>query len=139
MTSFAVMLVTIGINLSPDLSPESAQQYTTEHVRCGTNFLLTVMVVTIFVYAFVGRPSLPLLLASRLLLVPVIASIAYELIRLGARHSDNPVVARLLVPVLAAQYLTTREPDDSMMEVAITAFSAVRSRELSQTEPELLA
>jgi uncharacterized protein YqhQ len=108
------------------------------HPRCGTGFLVVVVVVSIVVFTFVGRPPLPLLVASRLLLVPVIASIAYELIRLGARHSDNPVVAKLLVPVLAAQYLTTREPDDSMMEVAITAFSAVRSSELRQADPELL-
>jgi uncharacterized protein YqhQ len=108
------------------------------HPRCGTGFLVVVVVVSIIVFTFVGRPPLPLLLASRLLLVPVIASIAYELIRMGARHSDNPVVAKLLVPVLAAQYLTTREPDDSMMEVAIAAFNAVRASELRTAAPQLL-
>jgi uncharacterized protein YqhQ len=109
------------------------------HPRCGTGFLVVVVLVSIVVFTFVGRPILPLLVLSRLLLVPVIAAIAYELIRQGARHSQNPVVARLLVPVLAAQYLTTREPDASMMEVAITAFSAVRSRDIALEAPKLLA
>ncbi|HXA42277.1 MAG TPA: DUF1385 domain-containing protein [Candidatus Solibacter sp.] len=109
------------------------------HPRCGTGFLVVVVVVSIVVFTFVGRPSLPLLLLSRLLLVPVIAAIAYELIRLGARHTGNPVVRRLLVPVLAAQYLTTREPDGSMMEVAIAAFSAVRSKDINPDDPEILA
>jgi uncharacterized protein YqhQ len=108
------------------------------HPRCGTGFLVVVVLVSIVIFTFVGRPALPLLVLSRLLLVPVIAAIAYELIRLGARHAENPMVARLLVPVLAAQYLTTREPDASMMEVAITAFSAVRSRDVALEEPELL-
>jgi uncharacterized protein YqhQ len=98
-----------------------------------------VVVVSIVVFTFVGRPALPLLILSRLLLVPVIAAIAYELIRLAARHAQNPVVARLLVPVLAAQYLTTREPDASMMEVAIAAFTAVRSRDTVPDDPEILA
>ena len=96
------------------------------HPRCGTGFLIVVVFVSIVVFSLVGRPPLPLLILSRIVLVPVIASLSYELIRLGARHSTNPVVARLLVPVLAAQYLTTREPDASMMEVALTAFRAVR-------------
>jgi uncharacterized protein YqhQ len=109
------------------------------HPRCGTGFLVVVVVVSIVVFTFVGRPVLPLLLLSRLLLVPVIAAIAYELIRLGARHAQNRLVARLLVPVLAAQYLTTREPDGPMMEVAIAAFSAVRSRDVALEAPELLA
>src|SRR5207249_9093561 len=64
-----------------EVTPESAQRFTTEHVRCGTNFLLTVMVITIVVYAFVGRPDWPLLITSRVLLIPVIAGVAYEIIR----------------------------------------------------------
>jgi uncharacterized protein YqhQ len=121
------------------MTVESVAPQSRLHPRCGTGFLVVVVVVSIIVFTFVGRPILPLLVLSRLVLVPVIAAIAYELIRLGARHAANPVVARLLVPVLAAQYLTTREPDASMMEVAITAFSAVRSRDLAQEAPELLA
>lgn len=96
------------------------------HPRCGTGFLVVVVFVSIVVFSVVGRPALPLLILSRVVLIPVIASISYELIRLGAKNSSNPIVARLLTPVLAAQYLTTREPDPSMMEVALTAFKAVR-------------
>ncbi|GAC1335756.1 MAG: DUF1385 domain-containing protein [Candidatus Dormibacteria bacterium] len=95
------------------------------HPRCGTGFLIVVVFVSIVVFTLVGRPALPLLLLSRVVLVPVIASVSYELIRLGATHSHNPVVAKLLVPVLAAQYLTTREPDGPMIEVAVTSFEAV--------------
>ena len=104
------------------------------HPRCGTGFLVVVVVVSIVVFTFVGRPPLPLLVASRVLLIPVIAAISYEIIKLGARHSANPVVARLLVPVLAAQYLTTREPDPSQMEVAITALTNVREDERIEQE-----
>jgi uncharacterized protein YqhQ len=96
------------------------------HPRCGTGFLVEVVVVSIFVFALVGRPALPLLILSRLVLVPVIAAIAFELIRLGARFRANPVVGKLLAPALGAQLLTTREPDDSMIEVALAAFVAVR-------------
>ncbi|MFY9613826.1 MAG: DUF1385 domain-containing protein [Candidatus Dormiibacterota bacterium] len=106
------------------------------HPRCGTGFLVVVVAVSIVVFTFVGRPSLPLLIASRILLIPVIAGISYEIIKLGARHSANPVVKRLLWPVLAAQYLTTREPDASQMEVAITAFTNVREDE--RVEQEML-
>src|SRR5262249_58023653 len=77
---------------SVELTPESAQRFTTQHVRCGTNFLLTVMVLTIFVYAFVGRPDWPLLITSRVLLIPVIAGIAYEVIRFAARHMNSRLV-----------------------------------------------
>ena len=96
------------------------------HPRCGTGFLIVVVFVSIIVFTLVGRPPLPLLILSRVVLVPVVASLSYELIRLGAKNSTNPVVSRLLIPVMAAQYLTTREPDGSMIEVALTAFNAVR-------------
>ena len=109
------------------LTVEGVRRQSRLHPRCGTGFLILVVFVSIIVFTFVGRPSLPLLLLSRIVLVPVIAAISYELIRLGARFRANPVVSRLLVPVLAAQYLTTREPDPSELEVAITAFNAARA------------
>lgn len=112
-----------------DLSPESAQRYTTEHVRCGTNFLLTVMVVTIFVYAFVGRPALPWLITSRILLIPVIAGLAYELIRAAAPRMDRRWVRVLMRPGLALQRLTTRPPSLDQLEVAITSLRAVMTAE----------
>jgi uncharacterized protein YqhQ len=112
-----------------EVTPESAQRFTTEHVRCGTNFLLTVMVVTIVVYAFVGRPDWPMLIASRVLLIPVIAGVAYEVIRFAARHMDSRVVRVLMRPGLALQQLTTREPSLDQLEVAIASLRAVMTAE----------
>jgi uncharacterized protein YqhQ len=108
-----------------ELTPESAQQFTTEHVRCGTNFLLTVMVVTIFVYAFVGRPALPWLILSRIVLIPLIAGLAYEVIRFAAPRMEHRVVRVLMTPGLALQRLTTRTPTLDQLEVAIASVRAV--------------
>lgn len=99
------------------------------HTRCGTGFLLLVMVVSIFVFALVGSPSLPLKILSRILLVPVVAGISYELMRLGAANYRYRVVRWLLAPGLALQGLTTREPDDSMIECAIAALKRVVRRD----------
>ncbi len=99
------------------------------HTRCGTGFLLLVMVVSIFVFALVGSPSLPLKIVSRVVLVPVVAGIAYELMRLGAANYRYRVVRWLLAPGLALQGLTTREPDDGMIECAIAALQRVMSRD----------
>ena len=112
-----------------ELNPESAQGYSTEHVRCGTNFLLTVMVVTIFVYAFVGRPSLPWMITSRVLLIPVIAGLAYELIRAAAPRMNRRWVRVLMRPGLTLQRLTTRPPSLDQLEVAITSLRAVMTAE----------
>ena len=123
-----------------ELTPESAQRFTTEHVRCGTNFLLTVMVITIVVYAFVGRPDWPLLIASRVLLIPVIAGIAYEIIRFAARHMGSRVVRVLMRPGLALQQLTTREPTLDQLEVAIASLRAVMTAEqLAEVEARVPA
>jgi uncharacterized protein YqhQ len=111
------------------LTPESAQQFTTQHVRCGTNFLLTVMVVTIVVYSFVGRPALPLLIASRVVLIPFIAGVSYELIRFAARHMQWRWVRVLMKPGLLLQKLTTREPSLDQVEVAIVSLRAVLTAE----------
>src|SRR5205814_2838511 len=99
------------------------------HTRCGTGFLLLVMVVSIFVFAFVATPSLPLKVISRVVLVPVVAGIAYELMRLGAANYRFRIVRWLLVPGLALQGLTTREPDDSMIKCAITSLNRVMRRD----------
>ena len=95
------------------------------HTRCGTGFLLVVMVVSIFVFALVGSPSLPIKVLSRILLVPILAGIAYELIRLGAAYYRFRIVRWLLAPSLALQGLTTLEPDDGMIECAIEALQRV--------------
>jgi uncharacterized protein YqhQ len=107
-----------------EVTPERAQRFGTEHVRCGTNFLLTVMVTSIAIYSAFGRPSLLLLIGSRALLIPIVAGVAYEIIRLGARNFDKPVVRFLMRPGLALQKLTTREPSLDQIEVAIVALRA---------------
>ncbi|HKF37655.1 MAG TPA: DUF1385 domain-containing protein [Ktedonobacteraceae bacterium] len=99
------------------------------HTRCGTGFLLLVVVVSIFVFALVGSPSLLIKIVSRVILVPVVAAIAYELMRLGAANYRYRVVRWLLAPGLALQGLTTREPDDSMIECAIAALDRVMRRD----------
>jgi uncharacterized protein YqhQ len=108
---------------------EHVRRATRVHTRCGTGFLLLVMVVSIFVFALVGSPSLPLKILSRIVLVPVVAGIAYELMRLGAANYRYRVVRWLLAPGLALQGLTTREPDDSMIECAIAALQRVVQRD----------
>jgi uncharacterized protein YqhQ len=107
-----------------ELTPERAQRFGTEHVRCGTNFLLTVMVISIVIYSGFGRPSLLVLLGSRALLIPLVAGVAYEIIRLAARNFDRPVVRLLMRPGLALQKLTTRQPSLDQLEVAIAALRA---------------
>ena len=99
------------------------------HTRCGTGFLLLVVVVSIFVFALVGSPSLLIKIISRIVLVPVVAGIAYELMRLGAANYRYRVVRWLLAPGLALQGLTTREPDDGMIECAIAALRRVLRRD----------
>jgi uncharacterized protein YqhQ len=95
------------------------------HTRCGTGFLLIVVVLSIIVFALVGNPPIVWRILSRILLVPVIAAIAYELMRLGAAYYRYRVVRWLMAPSLALQGLTTREPDDSQMVCAITALERV--------------
>ena len=103
------------------LDVEHVRQFPTAHNRCGTAFLLVVMVVAIAVFTFIGRPSLPVSVASRIVLVPVIAAISYEIIRLSGAHAANPLVKFIVYPSLALQSLTTRKPDDAQIEVAIRA------------------
>jgi uncharacterized protein YqhQ len=107
------------------LEPQIVQRYSLIHPRCGTAFLLWVMVVAIFVFAFFGRPSWYWLIATRVLLLPVIAGIAYELIRFAGKHSGNRVLMTLLAPGLWLQRLTTREPTLDQLEVSIRALREV--------------
>lgn len=108
-----------------DLKPEIVAQYPIEHPRCGTAFLLTVAFVSVFVFSLLGRPPLPLLILSRVIFIPVIAGIAYEVIQFSARNMHNPLVRVLVKPNLALQHLTTRQPDLHMIEVAIVSFERV--------------
>jgi uncharacterized protein YqhQ len=112
-----------------ELTPEIAQRYSLIHPRCGTAFLLWVMVVGVFVYALLGRPVWYWLIISRIALLPLIAGVAYELIRFAGRHSDNRVLMTLLAPGLWLQRLTTREPSLDQLEVSIRALREVLERE----------
>jgi uncharacterized protein YqhQ len=107
------------------LTPENAARFSRLHPRCGTSFLLIVMIVAIFVFAPLGLPAWYWLLATRILGVPVIAGISFEIIKLAARHRDRAWVRALMAPGLALQRLTTREPDHSQLAVAIAALSSV--------------
>jgi uncharacterized protein YqhQ len=107
------------------LEPEIVQSYSLIHPRCGTAFLLWVMVIAVFVFAFFGRPAWYWLIATRVLLLPVIAGIAYELIRFAGKHQGNRVLMTLLAPGLWLQRLTTREPSLDQIEVSIRALREV--------------
>jgi len=111
-------------NGSP-LEVEAIKSYSTAHVRCGTSFIFAVLIIAILVFALLGRPSLWLSILSRIILLPVIAALGYEVTRLGARHSKSILAQILLAPGLMLQSMTTREPDDSQLETAISALSEV--------------
>jgi uncharacterized protein YqhQ len=104
-----------------ELTVESVGSHTLIHPRCGTSFLLVVMVVSILVFSLLGRPPLLLRIASRIVLIPVIAGIAYEFIKFSAAHQDHWLMRLLIAPGLWLQSFTTRQPDASMLEVAIAA------------------
>src|SRR5207342_2910207 len=108
-----------------ELKPEVVQRYSLIHPRCGTAFLLWVMVIAIFVFAFFGRPTWYWLIASRILLLPLIAGLAYELIRFAGRHTGNRALMALLAPGLWLQRLTTRQPSLDQLEVSIRALKEV--------------
>ncbi|NWF77386.1 MAG: DUF1385 domain-containing protein [Chloroflexi bacterium] len=107
------------------LDVESVKNYSTAHARCGTAFLFIVLIVAIFVFALVGQPTLWIRILSRIALIPIIAVISYEIMKFGATHIENPVVRILLAPGLMLQAITTREPDDSQIEAAISALKEV--------------
>ena len=112
-----------------ELEPETVQRQSLIHPRCGTAFLLWVMVIAIFVFAFFGRPAWYWLIATRILLLPVIAGIAYELIRFAGKHQRNRLLMTVLAPGLWLQRLTTREPTLDQLEVSIRALQEVLSLE----------
>lgn len=112
-----------------DLTVENVRRHSLQHPRCGTAFLLTVVLLSIVVFAPLNGLPFGLGLILRVVLVPVIAMIAYEYIRFSARHLNNPIMRALIAPNLAMQLLTTRQPDNSMIEVAITALKKVLDSE----------
>jgi uncharacterized protein YqhQ len=108
-----------------ELTPENAATFSRLHPRCGTSFLLIVMIVAIFAFAPIGLPAWYWLVATRILGVPVIAGISFEIIKFAARHRERAWVRALMAPGLALQRLTTREPDHSQLAVAIAALRSV--------------
>ena len=108
------------------LTPEEVDAFGTAHTRCGTTFILIVVVISIFFFSLIPRAGvpLPLLFLSRIVLVPVIAAFAYELVRFGARHYGNPLVRAIYTPGLWLQSLTTRPPDREMLEVSIASLES---------------
>ena len=105
------------------LEVAAVRKYSTAHVRCGTSFLFAVLIIAIIVFALVGRPSLWLMILSRIVLIPVVAALGYEVTYFGARHIKNGFVRAVLAPGMWLQSLTTSEPDDSQLEVALAALS----------------
>jgi len=118
------------------LTVDGVRPYTTAHARCGTAFLLMVVFISILVFAPLGKPPLLIRILSRILLIPVVAGLAYEVLRFTGRNADKPWIQALITPNLALQRLTTREPDDDMLEVAITALKAVMEGEQAQTQTQ---
>ncbi|CAN5752587.1 hypothetical protein BH23CHL2_BH23CHL2_02340 [soil metagenome] len=119
------------------LDVENIRPQPLEHIRCGTAFLLLVVLISVVVFSLLGRPSLFWLITSRIVLVPVIAAIGFEVIRFGARHSESTIMKLVLTPGLVLQRLTTREPDDDMLEVAVAAFKRVAARDGVFSEEQL--
>jgi uncharacterized protein YqhQ len=107
------------------LEVEASKVYDTAHRRCGTSFLFAVLIIAVLVLSLIGRPSLSLMILSRILLLPVIASLGYEAIYFSARHADNIIVRVLSTPGLWLQSLTTQQPDDEQLEVALSALRKV--------------
>ncbi len=114
-----------ALEAGDELEPERVQTYSLIHVRCGTAFLLYVMVIAIFVFAFFGRLDWQWLIVTRILLLPVIAGLAYEVIRFAGKHPHNPILRTILAPGLWLQRLTTREPSLDQIEVSIRALREV--------------
>jgi uncharacterized protein YqhQ len=125
-----------ALEAGEELTPANVQKFSVIHPRCGTAFLLWVMVIAIFVFALVGQPAWYWLITSRVLLLPVIAGIAYELIRYAGMHQDDKILMTLLAPGLWLQRLTTREPTDDQVEVSIRALERVLEKERAETPEE---
>jgi uncharacterized protein YqhQ len=125
-----------ALEAGADLTPASVQRFSLIHPRCGTAFLLYVMVIAIFVFAFVGRPEWHWLILSRIAFLPLIAGLAYEVIRYAGKHQDNRALMTLLAPGMWLQRLTTREPTDDQVEVSIRALARVLERDKAETPAE---
>jgi uncharacterized protein YqhQ len=122
-----------------ELTVANVQRHSVQHPRCGTAFLLTVVVLSIFFFAPLNGLPYVAGLVLRLLLLPMLAMVAYEFIRFSAKHLDRPIMRALIAPNLALQLMTTRQPDDSMVQVAIEALKKVLDAEQNRPiDPERL-
>ena len=115
-----------------DLNIENVRRFGTPHPRCGTAFLLTVVLVSIVIFAFLGRPDFEWRILSRIVLLPVVASISYEMIRFTGAHPSWIIAKAMAIPGLMLQGLTTRQPDDGQIEVAITAMETAIAADQGQ-------
>lgn len=119
-----------------ELEPELIDRYPKEHVRCGTNFLIIVMIITIFVFTLFGTPALVWRIVSRVIAIPIIAALSYEALRFGAKHPESLLMRSLMKPGIWLQRITTQQPDHSQIEIAITSFRELLRREAEATAPE---
>jgi uncharacterized protein YqhQ len=117
------------------LVPERVDRYSTVHVRCGTNFLIIVMIITVFVFTLFGTPGIAWRIGSRLIAIPLIAGLSYEALRLGARYPDSIVMRVLMAPGKWLQRITTQPPDRGQIEVAIASFNEVLRAEREGAAP----
>lgn len=121
------------------LTLENVRKFGTPHPRCGTAFLLTVVLVSIVAFAFLGRPDLEWRILSRIALIPVVAGISYEVIRFSGRYQNRWISRQIAKPGLLLQRLTTRQPDDDQIEVAISAMSEAIAADSGQSRPTVLS
>jgi uncharacterized protein YqhQ len=119
-----------------ELQPEVIDRYPKEHVRCGTNFLIIVMIITIFVFTLFGTPALFWRIMSRVIAIPIIAAISYEALRFGAKHPGSLVMRALMRPGIWMQKITTQPPDHSQIDVAVASFHELLRREAEAIAPE---
>jgi uncharacterized protein YqhQ len=119
-----------------ELVPDVIDRYPKEHVRCGTNFLIIVMIITIFVFTLFGTPTLPWRIGSRILAIPIIAAISYEALRLGAKHPGSLLMRALMAPGIWLQKITTQPPDHSQIAIAVASFRELLRREAEAIAPE---
>ncbi len=112
-----------------EIRVSNAMKYSTLHPRCGTNFLLIVMIISILIFSFLGRQTVLMRILSRVLLLPVVAGVSYEFLKFAGSHDDNPIIRCAIWPGLMLQKLTTRQPDPSQLEVAIVSLKAAMERD----------
>jgi uncharacterized protein YqhQ len=119
-----------------ELETEAIDRYPKEHVRCGTNFLIIVMIITIFVFTLFGTPALVWRIVSRVIAIPIIAAISYEALRFGAKHPESLLMRSLMKPGIWLQRITTQPPDHSQIEIAVMSFRELRRGAAEATVPD---